>query len=111
VRGEILADMGDAEGALRDLERVRRHRQHRPSSQAAHGLALAMQGNRGAADQEIITALAEGKDNGPVLLYAARVAVLGGDSGTAADRVRRALAATNPALPPHQREAARELLN
>ena len=70
-----------------------------------------MQGNRGAADQEIITALAEGKDNGPVLLYAARVAVLGGDSGTAADRVRRALAATNPALPPHQREAARELLN
>ncbi len=109
ARGEILADVGDAESALRDLDRVRR--QHRPATRAARGVALATLRNPGAADQEIDAALTEAPDSGPVLLYAARVGALGGDPAMAADLARRALAATDPTLPPHQREAALRLLN
>jgi len=109
ARGEILADMGDAESALRDLDRVRR--QQRPSTRAARGLALATLRNLDAADQEIGTALTEAPDSGPVLFYAARVGALGGDPTIAADLVRRALAATDPPLPSHQCEAALRLLN
>lgn len=107
ARGEIFADMGDAERALRDLNRVRR--QHRPSTQAARGVALATLSNRGAADQEIDAALTEAPDSGPVLLYAARVAELSGDPAIAADLARRAIKAEDPRLPPHQREAALRL--
>ncbi|MGH3707971.1 MAG: hypothetical protein ACRDRQ_07650, partial [Pseudonocardiaceae bacterium] len=110
ARGEILADMGDAESALRDLDRVRR--QQRPATRAARGFALATLHNLGAADQEEIdSALTEAPDSGPVLLYAARVAALGGDSAMAGDLARRALVATDPPLPPHQREAALTLLS
>jgi tetratricopeptide (TPR) repeat protein len=108
ARGEILADVGDAESALRDLDRVRR--QHRPSTRAARGVALATLRNPGAAE-EVDTALAEAPDSGPVLLYAARVGALGGDPTMAADLARRALDAKDPPLPPHQREAALRLLN
>jgi tetratricopeptide (TPR) repeat protein len=109
ARGEFLADVGDAESALRDLDRVRR--QQRPSARAARGLALATLHHRGSAEQEIDTARTEAPDSGPVLLYAARVAALGGNSVMAADLAHRALAATEPALPPHQHEAALRLLN
>lgn len=109
ARGEILADMGEAKSALSDLDRVRR--QHRPSTQAARGVALATLSNRGAANQEIDAALTEAPDSGPVLLYAARVAALSGHPDIAADLARRAIAAEDPQLPPHQREAALRLLN
>ncbi len=109
ARGEILADMGDAKGALRDLDRVRR--QQRPATRAARGFALATLRNLDAANQEIDTALTEAPDSGPVLLYAARVAALGGDPVMVAGLARRALDATDPPLPPHQREAALSLLN
>jgi tetratricopeptide (TPR) repeat protein len=109
ARGEILADMGDAESALRDLDRVRR--QHRPATRAARGVALATLSNRGAADQEIDAALAEAPDSGQVLLYAARVAMLNGNRAIAADLAHRAIHAEEPRLPPHQREAALKLLN
>ncbi|HKR50185.1 MAG TPA: tetratricopeptide repeat protein [Pseudonocardiaceae bacterium] len=109
ARGEILAAMGDAENALRDLNRVRR--QQRPATRAARGLALAMVRNLGEADQEIAIALSEAPESGPVLLYAARVAALSGDPVMVADRARRALVATDPPLPPHQREAALSILN
>jgi tetratricopeptide (TPR) repeat protein len=109
ARGEILADMGDAERALRDLDRVR-HR-HRPSTRAARGVALAILSNRGAADQEIDAALTEAPDSGPVLLYAARVAALSDDPTIAPHLAHRAIKAEDPRLPPHQREAALKLLN
>ncbi len=109
ARGEILADMGDAESALRDLDRVRR--QQWPSARAARGLALAKLRNLSAANQEIDIALTKAPESGSVLLYAARVAALGGDSAMAADLARRALAATEHSLPPHQRKAALHLLN
>jgi tetratricopeptide (TPR) repeat protein len=109
ARGEILADMGDAERALRDLNRVRR--QHRPTTRAARGVALATLSNQGAANQEIDAALIEAPDSGPVLLYAARVAMLSGNLTIAADLARRAIQAEEPPLPPHQREAALKLLD
>lgn len=109
ARGEILADMGEAERALRDLDRVRR--QHRPTTRAARGVALATLSNRSAANQEIDAALIEAPDSGPVLLYAARVAALSGDPAIAVDRARRAIRAEDPRLPPHQRESAIKLLN
>jgi len=107
ARGEILADLGEAEKALRDLDRVRRPR--RPTVQAARALALATLRRRSAADEEIGAALSDAPDNGQVLLYAARVGELGGDRTMAADLARRAEAADNPALPPHQLAQARRL--
>ncbi len=107
ARGEILADLGEAEKALRDLDRVQRPRW--PTVQAARALALATLRNRSAADQEIGAALSDAPDNGQVLLYAARVGELGGNRMMAADLARRAAAAAHPALPPHQLEQARRL--
>jgi tetratricopeptide (TPR) repeat protein len=109
ARGEILADLGDAEGALRDLDRVQQRQ--RPSTRAARALALATIRKLSAANPEIEAALSYAPDNGPVLLYAARVAALGDAPGTAADLARRAMRATDPAAPPHQREQARQLID
>ena len=107
ARGEILADLGDARDALRDLDRVEQH--DRPSTRAARGLARAEPGDRGG-DGEIEGALAAAPRNGPVLLYAARTEALGGNKVAALELTRRALNATDPAPPPHQREAALALL-
>ncbi|HUY50747.1 MAG TPA: tetratricopeptide repeat protein [Streptosporangiaceae bacterium] len=107
ARGEILADLGEAEKALRDLDRVRRPRW--PTVQAARALALATLRRPTAADEAIDAALTDAPDNGQVLLYAARVGALGGDRVMAANLARRAEAAENPALPPHQLEQARRL--
>jgi tetratricopeptide (TPR) repeat protein len=108
ARGEILADLGEAEEALRDLDRVRRRL--RPTSRAGRGIALATLGRIGEAEQEVESALAEAGDSGTVLLYAARVRALGGDPASAADLARRARAATDPALPAHQRAEADRLI-
>jgi tetratricopeptide (TPR) repeat protein len=108
ARGEILADLDDKEAALRDLDRVRRHQQ--PATQAARALALAQLGRFEAAEQEAADALANGQDNGPVLLRAARVCALGGDRVEAMRLAAGALAASSPALPPHMRELAQRLL-
>lgn len=108
ARGEILADMGDAEGALRDLDRVRRS--EHPSTLAAHGLALAMLRGASAADPKIDAALSQAPQSGPVLVYAARAAALGQHLDIAADLARRAVNATDPAVPPHQRRQALQLM-
>jgi len=109
ARGEILADLGDAEDAIRDLDRVRLHQQ--PSTRAARGLALAMLSRISAADPEISAALSRAPDSGPVLLYAARVAALSRDAAIAADLARRAVSASDPAVAPHQRRQALELID
>jgi tetratricopeptide (TPR) repeat protein len=108
ARGEILADLGDARDALRDLDRVVRH--DRPSTRAARGLARAELGDHGTAEREIEGAMADAPRNGPVLLYAARAEALGGDKAAAVELARRALNATDPALPAHQREAALKMV-
>jgi len=107
ARGEILADLGEARDALRDLNRVLRHGQ--PSAHAARGLALAELGDQGTAGREIESALGDAPSNGPVLFYAARAESLGGNRPAAVDLARRAVNATDPALPAHQREAALKL--
>src|SRR6266851_1696251 len=107
ARGEILADLGDVRDALRDLDRVTDR--DRPSAHAARGLALAELGD-GRAHKEIESALADAPRNGQVLLYAARAEALGGDKIAAQELARRALNATDPPLPPHQRQAAQKLV-
>lgn len=107
ARGEMLADLDDAHDAMRDLDRVMEHDQ--PSARAARGLALAELGQQQASDLEIERALAEAPRNGPVLFYAARAEALGGDRGVAVELARRAVNATDPALPRHQREIALSL--
>jgi tetratricopeptide (TPR) repeat protein len=107
ARGEILADLGDARGAMLDLNRqsVRDH----PSTQAARGLALAELGDHSAATQEINDALTRAPQNGPVLLYAARASALSGDQLSSEEHARRAIDATDPPLSQPHREYASKL--
>jgi tetratricopeptide (TPR) repeat protein len=109
TRGEFLADLGEARRALRDLDRVRRNPS--PVARAARALALATLDDATHARDEIDAALAEGPDNGQILLYAARVAELGGDHATAAERAARALRAPTHPLADQKREEASRLAN
>lgn len=108
ARGEILADLGDARDAMRDLDRV--PLQNRPSARAARGLAFAQLGEYSAASQEIADAIAEAPRNGPVLLYAARAMALSGDEFKAGELARRAVDAADPVLPAQHREVALQLI-
>jgi tetratricopeptide (TPR) repeat protein len=109
VRGEILADMGNTEDALRDLDRVRHHQ--RPSTQAARALALALAGRLDAAEQEAADALANDADNGPLRLRVARVRKELNDPQGAAVLAAAALAAKQTPLPPHLRGIAQSLVD
>lgn len=106
-RGEVLADLGKGREAMRDLSRTVAH--DKPSTRAARGLAMAELGEHLTAVKEIEAALAEAPRNGPVLLYAARAEALGGDRAAAAELAGRAINATDPPLPLHQRDAALDL--
>jgi tetratricopeptide (TPR) repeat protein len=107
ARGEILADLGEASEAMRDLDRVSLH--GRPSTRAARGLALAELGDKSAARREIENAVAEARQNGPVLLYAARAFHESGDVSAARQYALQAADATDPPLSPQRREVARQL--
>jgi tetratricopeptide (TPR) repeat protein len=108
TRGEILAYLGDAREAMRDLDRV--SLQGHPSARAARGLALAGLGDQRAARREIENALTEGPRNGLVLLYAARAFALSGDEGAAQELAQQAADATDPPLSPRHREIAWQLV-
>lgn len=108
ARGEILADLGEARDAMRDLDRVAES--SNPSTRAARGLALAELGDQSRAQREIDIALAANWWNGPALYYGARAAALSGDQIKARELARRAVIATDPALPPHHLDAARQLV-
>ena len=107
ARGEILADLGEANQAISDLNRVTL--QERPSSRAAHGLALAKLGDQPRASLEVEGAVAEAPQNGAVLLYAARAKALSGDEYAAEELARRAVDATDLVLSPYHREVALQL--
>jgi tetratricopeptide (TPR) repeat protein len=107
ARGEILAYLGEARQAMLDLDRVALH--GRPSARAARGLALAELGDQTAARREIEGALAEGRRNGPVLLYAARAFQAGGDASAAKELAGQAADAADPPLSPPHQAAARQL--
>jgi tetratricopeptide (TPR) repeat protein len=108
TRGEILADLGEARDAIRDLDRVLDT--DRPATRAARGLALAELGERRAARQEIEKAISEGERSGPALLYAARAFALIGDKIAAEENARLATDATDPPLSWRQLEMARRLV-
>ncbi|HEX6525993.1 MAG TPA: hypothetical protein VF070_39170 [Streptosporangiaceae bacterium] len=107
ARGEILADLGDARGAMLDLDRVTKDAP--AATRAARGLALAELGDRSAARREIDHALDGNSWNGPVLYYAARAAALSGNHEKARELAKRAVIATDPALSPRHRDLADEL--
>ena len=107
IRGEILADLGEARDAIRDLDRV--PDANRPATRAARGLALAELGDRRAARIEIEKAISSGQRSGPALLYAARAFALIGDKLAAEENARLAADATDPPLLGRQLEAARRL--
>jgi tetratricopeptide (TPR) repeat protein len=107
VRGEILADLGEARNAILDLDRVAQ--QGGPVVRAARGLALAKLGDQPAASKEIDSVVDETTRNGPVLLYAARARALGGNQTAAKELASRAVDATDPALPPQHRQLALQL--
>ncbi|KAB2351371.1 tetratricopeptide repeat protein [Actinomadura rudentiformis] len=109
ARGEILADLGDAESALRDLDRI--ERRPRPSTRAARALALATLSRVEAARQELKEIDAEATDDGSLLFRVARVQRLTGDVGAATELASRAVKASDPPLPPHQKAAALRLLS
>lgn len=109
ARGEILAELGQAREAIRDLDRYSIMVQ--PTARAAHALALARLGESRAARKEIEDALALAERNGRVLLYAARAFALMGDKDAAQEHARQATLATDPPLSAAQREAARKLAN
>jgi tetratricopeptide (TPR) repeat protein len=108
TRGEILADLGEARDAIRDLDRV--PDADRPATRAARGLALAELGERRAARREIEKAISEGERSGPALLYAARAFALIGDKIAAEENARLAVDATDPPLSWRQLETARRLV-
>ncbi|MEV4221178.1 hypothetical protein [Nonomuraea sp. NPDC049725] len=108
-RGQILAGMGRGRDALRDLERARPLR--RPFARVAHALALAQVDSLAEAEREMADALAEVADHGPLLLYAAKVKELAGQTTSAADLARRAISASAPPLPGHMEKDARRLVS
>jgi len=107
ARGEILADLGEAQRAMLDLDRVTL--ESRPSTRAARGLALAKLGHQSSANLEVDEAVEEAPSNGAVLLHAARAKALNGDDHAAEDLAWRAVDATDPGLPAHHREVALHL--
>jgi len=109
TRGEILADLGEAREAMRDLDRV--PGEGRPVTRAARGLALAELGQRQAARREIEEAIEGGERSGPALLYAARAFALIGDMIASEEIARLAADATDPPLSWRQRETARKLVS
>ena len=107
ARGEILADRGDAESALHDLDRV--GPDVRPSTRAARALALAWLQHVDTARAELAEAVAEAADSGPVLYRAAQVERISGRSRAATEYANRAVRARHPPLPAHLEGEARRL--
>ncbi|SEL65170.1 hypothetical protein [Nonomuraea pusilla] len=108
TRGQILAGMGRARAALRDLDRAGPLQW--PFAKVAHALALALLDCLEEAQQEMVEALTHTMDHGPLLLYAARVEELAGKTSSAMDLARRAMSASAPALPEHMARDARRLI-
>jgi tetratricopeptide (TPR) repeat protein len=107
ARGEILADLGEARSAIRDLDRP--SIRERPSTQAARGLALTELGDYSEAAKVITDAVEAAPRNGRVLLYAARASAVTGDAESSGELARNALDATDPPLSRPHRELAKKL--
>ncbi|GAA0429987.1 hypothetical protein Acor_45600 [Acrocarpospora corrugata] len=112
-RTEVLADLGDYQAARADFERLRRlhpSRASAPAIRAAHALALAGSGRLDEAQTIMNEAVADAPDSGPVLLHAAEVAHLAGDTARVKILVLRALDSSSPPLFAHEFGRARAML-
>ncbi|MFG2075444.1 tetratricopeptide repeat protein [Nonomuraea maritima] len=104
ARGEILADLGRPEEALRDLNRVRAPEQ--PATIAARALALAALDRIEEAAAEVEEALSGGRGHGLVVYLCARALSRMGDRERA---VQVAGQANNPPLTAYQRHMLGDL--
>jgi tetratricopeptide (TPR) repeat protein len=117
-RGQLRADLGEGEEALRDLDRLfELHPEHRSSlgARSARVLALVRVGRAEEAAAEVVGILADAAGHGPALLRIAQA--LRATDGLAlaavpepAELLRQALDAAEPAPLSYQREAAQRLL-
>lgn len=113
-RGQIRAESGDASSALDDLRTLRRVRPSAgllPDVRSAYALALARTGSAENAMQEADAALASAPDSGLVFLRAARVAREASAPGRATELLRKAAAASDPALSSSQLGEVRRLMD
>lgn len=108
LRGEMAADLGKPEDALRDLAQVDAGAP--PSARAARALAMSTATGGRTIPDDLAEIIAAAPENGPVLLRAARIRALCGDPHEAAALASRAMQATNPPLAPLQLRQAGELL-
>jgi len=113
-RGQVRAEHGNAASALDDLQALRRLRPSmgdQPEVRSAYALALARSGRPESAMQEANAAMASAPDNGLIYLRAAMVASATGAPERATALLRKAEAATGPALSSEQRNEARRLMD
>ncbi|WP_020546393.1 tetratricopeptide repeat protein [Nonomuraea coxensis] len=104
IRGEIYADWGKSQQAVRDLSSVAISAP--PSARAAYILAANVPVTRG----EIEELREEGRSHGLVLLYLAQTTHRNGNRDLAAELAEEALLARNPCLSSHHRRQAAKII-
>ena len=106
-RGQVLAELGQAGTALKDLERAAGLAEDGGAlyaqAQAGRGLALATQGQFSEAWPAFEAALGARPDSGRTFVYRAQARQLDGDITAALADYERALTAADPPLPPAYR--------
>ena len=113
-RGQILAEVGKPEDALRDLDRalpMTMDQAERTDLRSARALALARLRRLGEAEREIGLAERANPRNAWTSFRAAQVSQLGGDLAAARERLQESLEpGASPPLLPYQKNRARQLL-
>jgi tetratricopeptide (TPR) repeat protein len=113
-RAQISAENGNASSALDDLQALQRLRPsmgRQPELRSAYALALARAGRPDSAMEEADAAVASARDNGLIILRAARVARASGALDRASALLYMAAQASNPALSSEQLDKERRLLS
>jgi tetratricopeptide (TPR) repeat protein len=113
-RAQISAEKGNASSALDDLQALQRLRPsmgRQPELRSVYALALARAGRPDSAMEEADAAVASARDNGLIILRAARTARASGALDRASALLHMAAQASNPALSSEQLDEERRLLS
>lgn len=113
-RAQISAENGSASSALDDLQALQRLRPsmgRQPELRSVYALALARAGRSDSAMAEADAAVASARDNGLIILRAARAARASGALDRASALLHMAAQASNPALSSEQLDEERRLLS